>query len=73
MTAKYKHNHGGGGASWRIGWLLLSPEAQRQRVRALSESGWSDASLATLTGLGIHEIRVILDPHDKPTDEEKPT
>ncbi len=71
MSAKRKYNPGSAAASWRISFLLLDHEQQKARIRQLSDAGWSDVSLGQLTGLGVHELRAILDPHY--TDEEKPT
>jgi hypothetical protein len=37
-------------APWRLAFMLLTPDEQRERVRQLHRHGWQEPSLLTLTG-----------------------
>ena len=74
MTAKHSKScrTSGGASAWKIGFLLLTPAQQKDRICRLSAAGWSDTALCQLSGLGIHELRAILDPHEPTDDEPEP-
>ncbi len=43
-----------------VHFLLLSEEEQRDAIRKMARSGWSDSGIATATRLSVEQVRQVI-------------